>query len=145
MQSGADRKRIEREKSLKTSLALGRKRSELAMESVNAQLEQPMKHLERATERLVMWEQAMQTEEPPLNGDLEKVRLEVEKRLKKVKAMNAVTAPSYALTKENSEPSPGQGSGMRAQGYPYIQDVIYRCIPLHWQNRQPKISERRYD
>lgn len=97
----AHSKHAEREKSLKTNLALGRKRSELAIESANAQLEQTMKHLERATERLVMWEQAMETEEPPLNGDLEKVRLEVGKRLKKVKAMNAITALSYALTNEN--------------------------------------------
>ncbi|SDV01009.1 hypothetical protein [Pseudomonas mucidolens] len=97
----AARKHTEREKSFKTSLTLERKRSELALEAANAQLEQTMKHLERATEQLVMWELAMESEHPPFNGDQEKIRQEVEKRLKKVKTMNAIIALSYALPNEN--------------------------------------------
>ncbi|MBV7515872.1 hypothetical protein [Pseudomonas sp. PDM25] len=91
------RKHSEREKSLKTSLALERKRSELALEAANAQLEQTLKHLERTTERLVMWELAMESEQPPFNGEQEQVRQEVEKRLKKVKTMNAIIALSHNL------------------------------------------------
>ncbi|AZE62730.1 MULTISPECIES: hypothetical protein [Pseudomonas fluorescens group] len=96
----AARKHIEREKNLKTSLALERKRAEFALESTNAQLEQTLKHLERATEQLVMWELAMESEQPPFNGDQEKVRLEVEKRLRKVKKMNAIIALSHGLPNE---------------------------------------------
>ena len=97
----ATRKHTEREKNLKTRLALERKRAELALEAANAQLEQTIKHLERTTERLVMWELAMESEQPPFNGDQEKVRLEVEKRLKKVKTMNAIIALSHSQPNED--------------------------------------------
>ena len=95
------RKHSEREKNFKTSLTLERKRAELALEAANAQLEQTIKHLERTTERLVMWELAMESEQPPFNGDQEKVRLEVEKRLKKVKTMNAIIALSHSQPEED--------------------------------------------
>lgn len=93
----AIRKHTERKRTLKTTLTLERKRSELALEAANAQLEQTMKHLERTTEQLVMWELAMESEQPPFNGDQEKVRQEVEKRLKKVNTMNAIIALSHGL------------------------------------------------
>ncbi|VVM55571.1 hypothetical protein [Pseudomonas fluorescens] len=96
----AARKHSEREKNLKTSLTLERKRAELAVEAANAQLEQTIKQLERTTERLVMWELAMESEPPPFNGDLEQVKQEVEKRLKKVKRMNAIIALSHNLPNE---------------------------------------------
>lgn len=98
----AARKHIEREKNHKTSLALERKRSELALEAANAQLEQTMKHLERATEQLVMWELAMESEQPPFNGDKENVKQEIEKRLKKVMAMNTIVALSHGLLNGDS-------------------------------------------
>jgi hypothetical protein len=56
-----------------------------------------MKHLERATEQLVMWELAMESEQPPFNGDKENVKQEMEKRLKKVKTMNTIIALSHGL------------------------------------------------
>jgi macrodomain Ter protein organizer (MatP/YcbG family) len=97
----AARKHSEREKNLKISLAVERKRSGLALETFNAQLEQTMKHLEHTIELLVMREQTMGTEHPPFDGDQEKVRLEVEKRLKQVKTMNAIIALSYALPNDD--------------------------------------------
>ncbi|QJI30357.1 hypothetical protein HKK55_17155 [Pseudomonas sp. ADAK18] len=97
----AARKHSEREKTLKTTLALERMRSELAIESLKAQFEETMKHLERSTERLVMWEQAMESEQPPFEGDKENVKREVEKRLKKVKTVNAIIALSYDVPSRN--------------------------------------------
>ncbi|MEO8488610.1 hypothetical protein [Pseudomonas sp.] len=97
------RKHNEREKGLKTNLTLERKRAELALEAVNAQLEQTLKHLELATNQLVMWELAMESEHPPFDGDQEKVSQEVEKRLKKVKTMNTIISLSHSLPNEELE------------------------------------------
>jgi GTPase involved in cell partitioning and DNA repair len=60
-----------------------------------------MKHLERTTEQLVMSELAMDSEQPPFNSDQEKVRQELEKRLKKVKAMNTIVALSHSPPNED--------------------------------------------
>lgn len=93
----AVRKHSEREKTLKTTLTLERMRSELTIEALKAQLEGTMKHLERSTELVVMWEQAMDSEQPPFNGDRVNVKREMEKRLKKVKAVNAIIALNHDL------------------------------------------------
>lgn len=62
-----------------------------------------MKYLERTTEQLFMWELAMGSEQPPFNGDPEKVRQELEKRLKKVKTMNTIVALSHSQPNEDLE------------------------------------------
>ncbi len=56
-----------------------------------------MKHLERATEQIVIWEQAMESEQPSFNCDKESVEREMEKQLKKVKTLNVITALSHGL------------------------------------------------
>ncbi|MCO7036125.1 hypothetical protein NAG83_06375 [Pseudomonas carnis] len=93
----AAKKHKEQERKLRIALDLKRKSAELNINSLIAQLEEVMKHLEHSTELLVMWEQSMESEQPPFNGDKETLKCEVEKRMKNVKTINTIVAARYSI------------------------------------------------
>lgn len=96
----AIKQKNEREKTLRTKMELERKRSALALAAAQSQLKETMKHLERATELLVSWELAMQTQQPPFEGEQETIRKETEQRLWKVKTLNSMIALSHGISNE---------------------------------------------
>jgi hypothetical protein len=91
------KKHSEQEKKLRASKNAERNRSLLATGALKAQLDATMKHLERTTELVVMWQQSTRTEQPPASGNSGSVKQEVEKQMKLVKERNALIGSSHGV------------------------------------------------